>query len=42
MTEKRRKNNIWANIRTDIDLDDLIFNYEMYHEHKEDKAGFDR
>lgn len=28
---KREVNSIWAKVRSDVDVDDLIFNYEDYH-----------
>ena len=38
---KREVNNIWARVRSDIDVDDLIFDYEAYHT-SEDEACTDR
>ena len=38
---KREVNNIWARVRDDVDVDDLIFNYEAYHT-SEDDGGSDR
>lgn len=26
-----RKHTIWDDVRSDVDVDDLIFNYEAYH-----------
>ena len=34
-------NTIWSKVRGDVDIDDLIFNYEAYHS-SEDDAGSDR
>lgn len=34
-------NTIWSKVRSDVDIDDLIFNYEAYHS-SEDDAGSDR
>lgn len=28
---KKETNSIWAKVRDDMDIDDLIFNYEAYH-----------
>ncbi len=39
---KRDRNNIWAQVRSDIDIDDLIFNYEAYHIREEDGGRSDR
>ena len=33
---KWETNNIWARVRDDVDVDDLIFNYESYHAGEED------
>lgn len=38
---KREGNNIWARVRDDIDVDDLIFNYEATH-NSEDACVSDR
>ncbi|MGE4277391.1 MAG: hypothetical protein AB7E30_09505 [Lawsonibacter sp.] len=38
---KREVNNIWARVRADIDIDDLIFDYEGTHI-REDKACSER
>ena len=32
-------NSIWANIRSDVDIDDLIFNYEAYHTNDDDACS---
>ena len=36
---KREVNSIWANIRSDMDIDDLIFNYEAYHANDDDACS---
>lgn len=36
---KREVNNIWARVRDDVDVDDLIFNYEAYHTSEDDTAS---
>jgi len=28
---KRDVNNIWSRVRQDLDVDDLVFDYERYH-----------
>ena len=33
---KREVNSIWAKVRDDVDIDDLIFNYEAYHAGEDD------
>ena len=33
---KREVNSIWAKVRDDVDIDDLIFNYEAYHTSEDD------
>lgn len=38
---KREANTIWSRVREDVDIDDLIFNYEIYHA-GEDSACSDR
>lgn len=38
---KREVNNIWARVRDDVDVDDLIFNYEATHV-REDESCSDR
>lgn len=30
--ENRKHSSIWDNVRSDVDVDDLIFNYEAYHQ----------
>ena len=32
-------NNIWARVRADVDVDDLIFNYEDTHSYEEDTCS---
>lgn len=39
---KNNKNNIWSHVREDIDVDDLIFNYEAYHTNQEDEHCSER
>ena len=34
--EVRKHNSIWDNVRSDVDVDDLIFNYEAYHKQGQD------
>ena len=31
-----RKHTIWDEVRSDVDVDDLIFNYEAYHQKGQD------
>ena len=38
---KREVNSIWSNVREDRDIDDLIFDYDAYH-NGEDSACSDR
>ena len=38
---KREANTIWSRVREDVDIDDLIFNYEATHS-SEDDACSDR
>lgn len=38
---KKETNSIWARVRSDIDVDDLIFNYEATHT-SDDESGSDR
>ena len=33
--KKREPNNIWSQVRPDIDIDDLIYNYEATHPHED-------
>ena len=37
--QKREVNNIWARVRDDVDIDDLIFNYELYHTSEDESAS---
>lgn len=39
---KKEVNSIWARVRDDVDVDDLIFNYEAYHNYEEEKLCSDR
>lgn len=32
-------NAIWAKVRSDVDIDDLIFNYDAYHTSEDDAAN---
>ena len=36
MQNEVRKHTIWDEVRSDVDVDDLIFNYEAYHEKNRD------
>lgn len=36
---KKEVNNIWARVRADVDVDDLIFNYEDTHAWEDDNAS---
>ena len=38
---KREVNSIWARVRADVDVDDLIFNYEDTHS-REDEPRSER
>lgn len=38
---KREMNSIWARVRADVDVDDLIFDYENSHA-REDESCSDR
>ncbi|MDY3906254.1 hypothetical protein [Pseudoflavonifractor phocaeensis] len=38
---KREVNNIWSRVRPDVDIDDLIFDYENTHA-REDEPCSDR
>lgn len=38
---KRETDSIWARVRSDIDVDDLIFNYEATHD-SDDEGVSDR
>ena len=35
---KRETNSIWSKVREDMDIDDLIFNYEAYHANDDDSS----
>ena len=39
---KNDKNNIWKYVRSDVDVDDLIFNYEAYHIREQEDGHADR
>ncbi len=39
---KSNKNNIWSRVRDDVDVDDLIFNYEANHKNEEAEQRSDR
>lgn len=39
MTMQKRENSIWARVRSDIDIDDLIFNYEGTHDCEEEHSS---
>lgn len=39
---KREVNNIWTRVRQDLDVDDLIFNYENYHADEDAERTSDR
>ena len=32
---KREVNNIWSRVRADVDVDDLIFEYDRYHSYED-------
>lgn len=36
---KRETNSIWARVRDDVDIDDLIFNYDEHHSSQEDTVS---
>lgn len=36
---KREVNTIWSKVRSDVDVDDLIFNYEAYHTDEDDTCS---
>lgn len=36
---KREVNSIWSKVRDDVDVDDLIFNYDAYHTSDEDTVS---
>lgn len=35
---KKETNSIWSRVRDDMDIDDLIFNYEAYHASDDDSG----
>ena len=35
---KKETNSIWSKVREDMDIDDLIFNYEAYHANDDDSS----
>lgn len=35
---KKETNSIWAKVQDDMDIDDLIFNYEAYHASDDDNS----
>lgn len=39
---KREVNSIWNRVREDLDVDDLIFNYESYHTDEDGEVCSDR
>lgn len=39
--QKHEVNSIWSKVRSDVDVDDLIFNYDAYHT-GEDETVSDR
>ena len=36
---KREVNTVWAKVREDRDIDDLIFNYDAYHTSDDDTCS---
>lgn len=34
--EVRKHKSVWDEVRSDVDVDDLIFNYEAYHQKGQD------
>lgn len=36
---KRETNSIWSRVREDMDIDDLIFNYDVYHTSEDDTSS---
>lgn len=36
---KWEANSIWSKVRDDLDIDDLIFNYEAYHSSEDDTSS---
>ena len=39
---KREVNNIWSRVRADVDVDDLIFEYDRYHSYEDGDSCSDR
>ena len=39
---KNDKNNIWKYVRSDVDVDDLIFNYDAYRIREQEDGRSDR
>ena len=39
---KREVNNIWSRVRADVDVDDLIFEYDRYHSYEVGDSCSDR
>jgi hypothetical protein len=39
---KREVNSVWSRVRDDVDVDDLIFQYEDYHDREEHELCSDR
>ena len=39
---KREVNNIWSRVRGDVDVDDLIFEYDRYHSYEDGDSCSDR
>ena len=37
--QKREINSIWSKVRSDVDVDDLIFNYDAYHTSEDDTTS---
>ena len=37
--QKRESNSIWSKVRSDVDVDDLIFNYDAYHISEDDTVS---
>lgn len=42
MTMPKNTSNIWSRVRDDVDVDDLIFRQESYHNNQEDEHCSDR
>ena len=39
---KREVNSIWSRVREDLDVDDLIFDYDTYHTPQEGEPASER